>query len=175
MNYNEQLKTLDVCKTHESFNKGHRFDNILVESIRKLKCGRSIVVDNDYNVICGEKTLNAARIAGVKKIIVVETNGEELVVVKRNDITQNSTTALELSLVDNLIQSKNLQWDTDLLLDTVNKRISFNPHNWGGRECLVKDLKIEDLIKDDIQKVQRTEKNDNTISTNNIQQLDLFD
>lgn len=170
----ENKKTLSICKENKSFNKGCRFFSFLVESIRKLKCGRSIVVDKDYNVICGEKILKAAHIAGIKKIIVVETNGDELVVVKRNDIAPNSTTALELSFVDNLIQEKNLQWDTDLLLDTISENISFNPHKWGGYECLVKELKIEDLLKDDVEKIYRTTKKDN-VYVGNIKQLSIFE
>jgi hypothetical protein len=136
-----------------NFNKGRRFMNLLVNSIKKLGCARSIVVDNNYNVICGDKTLQAAKEAGVKKIIVIETSGNELVVVKRKDVVPMSNKALEISLVDNLATDKNLIFDTDILLDTIEHNISFNPQFWGAHEHLVKDLDIEMLLKQNVEKI----------------------
>lgn len=142
------------CLKNETikFNKGYRFMNLLVNSIKKLGCARSIVVDNDYNVICGDKTLHAAKEAGIKRIIVVETSGDELVVVKRKDVTPMSNKALEISLVDNLATDKNLLFDTDILLDTMECNISFNPQHWGAHEHLVRDLDIEKLLKPNVEK-----------------------
>lgn len=133
-----------------SFNRGkYGTDKMVKNSINQLGCGRSILVDADNNVLAGEKTLEAAYEQG-KRVILIETTGDELVVVKRTDVKQNSKRGLELSLVDNLIASKTLDWNTNLVRQRMNETLSFDPRCWNGYECLVEELNIEDLLKDDV-------------------------
>ncbi|GEM_PF-4450492 len=132
------------------FNRGTRFgDGLIRHSIQELGCGRSILVDKDGIVLCGNDVYRIAKELG-KKIIVVETDGDVLVAVKRTDLSAKEKRGMEMSLVDNLSQEKNLEWDTDNVIDATNSTISFDPSSWGGYECMVAELNVEDFLKEDI-------------------------
>ena len=129
------------------------------------------MVDKNGEIISGHDVYEAAIKLG-KKIITIETDGDVLVVVKRTDVVASETKGLELSLVDNLSSEKNLNWDADKLISTMQQNMSFDPRKWGGYECLVKELNLEDLLRDDIKLKKKNKKDDNiTIDT----QLKLFD
>lgn len=132
------------------FNRGTRFgDGLIRHSIQELGCGRSILVDKDGIVLCGNDVYRIAKELG-KKIIVVETDGDVLVVVKRTDLSAKEKNGMEMSLVDNLSQEKNLEWDTDNVIDATNSTISFDPSSWGGYECMVAELNVEDFLKENV-------------------------
>lgn len=154
------------------FNKGTRFgDGLIRHSIQELGCGRSILVDKDGVVLCGNDVYRIAKELG-KKIIVVETDGDVLVAVKRTDLSASDKKGMEIALVDNLSQEKNLEWDTDAVLSSVEDVLSFDPRKWGGHECLVRELKLENLFKEDV--VPNTKKADDSVFVANRQLL-LFD
>lgn len=143
----------------KSFNRGtNRGNSLLKESLRRLGCTKGIVVDKDNNVLCGNKTVSTFQELGKTKVRVIETTGDELIVVKRVDVEASSTMGMELSLVDNLISSKNLAWDTNYILEKTKERISFDPRKWGGYECVVKELSIEDLLKEGYMNAPKKEK-----------------
>jgi hypothetical protein len=71
---------------------------LLEESIEKYGGARSIVVDRHNRAIAGNKTVEAARAAGMKSIAVIETDGSSLVAVQRGDLDLlNDKKARELS------------------------------------------------------------------------------
>lgn len=158
----------------KSFNRGtNRGNSLLKESLRRLGCTKGLVVDKDNNVLCGNKTVSTFQELGKTKVRVIETTGDELIVVKRVDVEASSTMGMELSLVDNLISSKNLDWDTNYILEKAQEKISFDPRTWGGYECIVKELSIEDLFKDDfLSNVKKKEEKDIPICE---EDLCLFD
>ena len=59
-------------------------------SLNELGAGRSILIDKNDNIIAGNKTQEAAIKAGITKVRVVETTGDELVAVKRTDVDIDS-------------------------------------------------------------------------------------
>jgi len=66
-------------------NKGtKRGRELLEESLERYGAGRSVVVDRHNRVIAGNKTVEAARAAGMKSIAVIETDGSSLVAVQRD-------------------------------------------------------------------------------------------
>lgn len=172
------LTSSNDCKIdfflHKSFNKG-KFgtDNLICQSMKHLGCGRSVLVDKDNNVISGTKTIRAAKNLGFK-IKVVECSADELVVVKRSDVLFCSKSGYELSLVDNLIPSKTLDWDTNEVLDAIGRVIAFDPSKWGGHECVVKELDLEELLKEGVNISTKQAKKTNE-NTNSMLQLNLFE
>ena len=157
-----------------SFNKGRIGANKLLEqSISSLGCGRGVLVDSQNNILAGLKTIDAAKRVGIKKVRVVETQGDELVVVKRTDVNARTKKGCELSLVDNLSQDKSLSWDADALCETMQEILSFNPREWGGHSCLVKELDIEALLKADVEKKRNTTLPKSNIQLD-VQQYSLF-
>lgn len=160
-----------------SFNKGQiGTDKLLPQAIKKLGCGRSILVDAQNNVICGNGTLKAVVEAGIKKVRVIDTTGDELIVVRRTDVMPDTKKQCDLKLTDNLIASQRLKWDADLVNSTMDKIIAFDVNVWNGQECAVKELNISDLIKDDVDvKDKSAEKSKIKDKSGELQQLNLFE
>lgn len=63
-------------------------------------------------------------------MIIVETNGNSLVAVKRTDIDLDSAKGRELALADNATSKANLSFDTDLIMQEAEK-FDFDPEDWG--------------------------------------------
>lgn len=98
--------------TH-NFNRGTEEGQELMErSFKELGAGRSILLDREGNIIAGNKSQQAARKAGIKKVRVIETTGDELIAVKRTDIDIDSAEGRRMALLDNLTTQVNLAWDT---------------------------------------------------------------
>ena len=150
-------ETVDL--THgRSFNKGSYALPTLRKSILELGLGRSIVVNSHNNVICGQKVLAESVALGIRKAVVVETTGDEIVIVKRIDVLPDSKKGYELQLIDNATATKNIRYDTDLILDTMTNHIGFDARAWNAHECITKELDVEELIKDSALHEQPKEK-----------------
>ena len=102
---------------NKNFNKGTEFgEHLMDESLRKFGLGRSILIDKNNRIIAGNKTAEKAADIGFDNVIIVETNGNSLVAVKRTDIDLDSAKGRELALADNATSKANLSFDTDLIM-----------------------------------------------------------
>lgn len=107
------MSKLDELKPDKkNFNKHTEYGMSLLEkSLNKFGAGRSILVDKDNNIIAGNGIVEAAAAAGLTKTKVVETTGDELVVVKRTDVKLDSAQGREMALADNATAAADLEWD----------------------------------------------------------------
>lgn len=173
-----EIKNINEIVPTKSYNLGSKKGNrVLKRSIKVLGCTRSIVVDRFNNVLIGNKVLKEAIEAGVTRVKIVDTIGNELVVVRRTDIDKNTRKANEIALVDNLTSELNLNYDTDYILEKMNEVWGFDPRDWEGHSCLVQELSVEDCIKEGLAAVERKEqaKEEKKQEENtNITQLSLF-
>ena len=81
----------DLIQDSRNFNRGNEQGQELMErSFKELGAGRSILLDRNGNIIAGNKSQKAAIAAGIKRVRVVETTGDELVAVKRTDVDIDS-------------------------------------------------------------------------------------
>ena len=102
----------ELTQDQHNFNKGTaKGKKLMNKSLKELGAGRSILIDKHGNIIAGNKTQKAAIEAGIKKVRVIETTGDELVAVKRTDIDINTKKGRELALADNAASRLNLEWD----------------------------------------------------------------
>lgn len=88
---------------------------LLENSLGKFGAGRSILIDKDNNIIAGNGIVEAAGSVGLTKVKIIETDGTELVAVKRTDIELNSDQGREMALADNATAAADLEWDKDNL------------------------------------------------------------
>lgn len=89
---------------------------MLEESIRTLGTGRSVLVDRRGRIIAGNKTIEMARKLGMKKIAVVQSQGDTLVAVQRADLDlKRDKKAKRLAVADNRISEVDLSWSTNAL------------------------------------------------------------
>lgn len=136
----EKIGSIDELKYDEhNFNK-HTDEGLklLEKSVEQNKFGRSILVDKDNNIIAGNGIVETARKLGKTKIRVVETSGEELVVVKRNDLHIDSKEGRELALADNATSAANLQWNEEELA-FAKENWGVQPDDWGVYVCEAED------------------------------------
>lgn len=102
-------------------NKGTDRGRAMVESsLRETGAGRSIVLDKDDRIIAGNKTYEAAEAVGLP-VRIVETDGTELIAVKRTDLDldDDTGTARRLAYYDNRAGEVGLAWDAEQVLASV--------------------------------------------------------
>lgn len=106
----------DLKFDDKNFNKHTEFGmSLLDKSLKENGAGRSILIDKDNNIIAGNGIVEAAGQAGFDKVRIVETTGDEIIAVKRTDLTLNSQKGREMALADNATASADLNWDEDAI------------------------------------------------------------
>lgn len=103
---------------------------LLKKSLRDNGFGRSIVVDKHNNIIAGNGIVEAARSVGKKNMRVIDTTGEELVVVRRTDLDIDSEEGRRMALADNATSAVNLAWNYDEL-EKARDTWNVKPEDWG--------------------------------------------
>lgn len=91
---------------------GEKNQALIKKSINEVGFGRSVVIDADNEIICGNGVIS--QIAKSTPIKVIETNGSELVVVKRTDLKTDDAKRKQLAVMDNST-SDSSDFDIDLL------------------------------------------------------------
>ena len=117
-----QPKYDGIQPDRKNANKGTERGRYMVEaSLRETGAGRSILLDKDGRIIAGNKTFEAASDIGLP-VRVVETDGTELVAVKRTDLDldDDTGTARKLAYYDNRTSAVGLAWDVEQILADVN-------------------------------------------------------
>src|SRR5918999_1485702 len=85
----------------------------LIESaLREVGAARSIVVDEDGVILAGNATVEAAAQAGIERVRVIDTDGSELVAVRRSGLTPEQKR--RLALLDNRA-AELASWDAEVL------------------------------------------------------------
>lgn len=136
-----QETTIDkLAQDDKNFNKGTQFgEHLMDESISRFGLGRSILIDKNDRIIAGNKTAQKAGELGFEKVVVVETDGNTMVAVKRTDIDLDSAQGRELALADNATSKANLAWDEETLSQAIGE-YNMEPSTWGVR---IEELKSD--------------------------------
>lgn len=87
--------------------------DLINKSLKECGAGRSIVIDNEDNIIAGNGIYEQAQKLGIKTKI-IETDGSELVVVKRTDLATDDEKRKQLAVMDNST-SDSSDFDFELL------------------------------------------------------------
>jgi hypothetical protein len=115
-----------------NFNKGNAAGAKYIDkSFAELGAGRSILVDKNDNIIAGNKSHDAAIKNGIKNVIVVETDGTQLVAVKRTDVSIDSAKGRALAYADNRAAQINLTWDEIEIQEVSADIADFHLEDWG--------------------------------------------
>lgn len=115
----KKVKLSELIPDPKNANKGTERGRYMLEhSITNLGAGRSVLVDKNNVLIAGNKTAEVAVESGFEDAIVVETDGTELVVVKRKDLDLTSDDkAKQLAIADNRVGQINLNFDAEVILE----------------------------------------------------------
>lgn len=111
------MKLSELLPDNHNPNKGtFRGRSAVERSLVDCGAGRSIVTDKNGVILAGNKTAAAAQSAGLsEEVILVETDGSQLVVVRRTDLDAADTKAKTLAIADNRTAELGLDWDSDVL------------------------------------------------------------
>lgn len=140
-----ELEISQLIPDDKNLNRGTDEGRKLIrKSLQEFGAGRSVLVDKDNRIIAGNKTHENADAADIKKVIVVETDGSELVAVKRTDIGIDSKEGRELALADNATAKVDLSWDVDALVD-VTEEYGIDAEDWGVFEETI--IEPDDLFE----------------------------
>ena len=108
----EVVDIRDIIPDDHNFNKGTEKGREMIEkSFRELGAGRSILLDKNNRIIAGNKSQQAAIATGITKVRIVDTDGDEIVAVRRRDVDLDSKVGRELAFADNATQQVSLAWD----------------------------------------------------------------
>jgi 16S rRNA G966 N2-methylase RsmD len=103
-------------------NKGtQRGTGILEQSVRELGAGRSILVDKNGIILAGNHAQEAFVNAGMDDVIEVQTDGKQIVVVKRTDLDADSSAGKKMAIMDNRTSEQGLAWDAVVVEDLLNE------------------------------------------------------
>ena len=148
----------DLKFDDKNFNKHTEFGMSLLEkSLRENGAGRSIRLDKDNNIIAGNGIVEAAGQIGLENVKIVEATGDEIIAVKRTDISLNSHKGREMALADNATASADLEWDKDAIADEFDED---EAKGWGV------DLDwndIEEIEEDEAPEVNESEPADSEL------------
>ena len=141
----EQEKIINIeelVQDEHNFNKGTDEGGKLMErSFKEMGAGRSVLIDKHGKIIAGNKSQKAAIAAGIKRVRVIETTGDELIAVKRTDVELESEQGRKMALLDNLTTQVNLAWDETELQTITGEIEGFDASDFG--------LEIEPAVSPD--------------------------
>ena len=106
-------KLNDLKSDHKNARKRtDRSATLIKNSLEKFGAARSIVIDEENRILAGNGTVEGAKKAGLNNVRVIETDGNEIIAVKRTGLSEDEKVGL--ALADN--RSSDLsEWDNDML------------------------------------------------------------
>ena len=106
-------KLNDLKSDHKNARKRtDRSATLIKNSLEKFGAARSIVIDEENRILAGNGTVEGAKKAGLSNVRVIETDGNEIIAVKRTGLSEDEKVGL--ALADN--RSSDLsEWDNDML------------------------------------------------------------
>ena len=103
----------DLKSDHKNARKRtDRSAKLIAESLQRYGAARSIVIDEGNRILAGNGTIEGAKAAGIKNIRVIETDGTEIIAVKRTGLSEDEK--IGLALADNRTSDLS-DWDKDML------------------------------------------------------------
>jgi ParB family transcriptional regulator, chromosome partitioning protein len=89
-----------------------RSANLIKESLERYGAARSIVIDEDNRILAGNGTVEGAKAAGIKNLRIIETEGDEIIAIRRTGLSEDEKVGL--ALADNRTSDLS-EWDQEML------------------------------------------------------------
>lgn len=86
--------------------------HLIEESLGRYGAARSIVIDEDNRILAGNGTVDGATAKGIGKVRIIETDGNEIIAVRRTGLSEEQKVGL--ALADNRT-SDLAEWDAEML------------------------------------------------------------
>ena len=118
--------------------------SLINKSLKECGAGRSIVIDNENEIIAGNGIYEQAQKLNIPTKI-IETDGTELVVVKRTDLNTNDEKRKQLAIMDNAT-SDSSEFDLDSLQADFDVE---QLQDW-GLDVEFESLEEQEIIEDEV-------------------------
>jgi hypothetical protein len=142
----ENIKATSLIADDKNFNKGSENGAEMIrKSFQKFGSGRSILIDKNNRIIAGNKSVEYS---GIEDVLIVESDGTQLIAVKRTDIDLDSPQGREMALADNASAKANIVFDAELIEAELGEAVC---EEWGID-------KKEDIITNDDKEIQAIQK-----------------
>ena len=131
MTKTQQATIEDLQFDDKNFNKHTEFGlSLLEKSLRNNGAGRSILIDKNNRIIGGNGVVEVAGQIGLDKVRIVESDGTEIIAVKRTDIDLDSKQGREMALADNATAAADLEWDAETIAE-IESEFDISASDWG--------------------------------------------
>lgn len=123
----KRAKLDTLTPDHANANKGTERGRYALEaSLRQYGAGRSILLDKNGRIIAGNKTVETAADVGLDDVLIVETDGKQIVAVQRTDLDIDSEAGRGLAYADNRVGQLSLDWDAEQVLADLNAGVDLS-------------------------------------------------
>jgi hypothetical protein len=125
--YEDKIENL-TPDSHNA-NKGNERGLYLLEkSVESVGVGRSIVIDKNNRVVAGNKTLETLSDLGIDDVLIVETDGKQLVAVKRTDwnLEEIDGDARRYAYLDNRASQVGFELDVEVFSQDLASGVDFS-------------------------------------------------
>ena len=136
----ENIKVTSLIADDKNFNKGSENGAEMIrKSFQKFGAGRSILLDKNNRIIAGNKSVE---FSGIEDVLIVESDGTQLIAVKRTDIDLDSPQGREMALADNASAKANIVFDAELIEAELGEAVC---EEWG----IDVGVKLDDEMSED--------------------------
>jgi DNA modification methylase len=146
----ENIKATSLIADDKNFNKGSENGAEMIrKSFQKFGSGRSILIDKNNRIIAGNKSVE---FSGIDDVLIVESDGTQLIAVKRTDIDLDSPQGREMALADNASAKANIVFDAELIEAELGEAVCVE---WGidvatKLEAVEDDFDVDSVTETDI-------------------------
>ena len=146
----EPRKTLESLVPDPENRRKHTIRNVdmIRESINKVGTARSIVIDENDEILAGNATVEAAIEAGVENVRVIDVDGTELVAVRRVGLTDDQKRTL--AIYDNRT-GELAEWDAEQFIKDIKDGVDFSEL---FDEAEINGILLGELNTDEVAKVK---------------------
>lgn len=112
----DMIKISELIPDKKNANKHSEYGTQQLEKgLRQNGLDRSILISADNEIIAGNGVTETAGAIGIEKVRVIETDGTEIIAVKRTDIKSGTKEFYSMALSDNIIAKENIVMDAEVV------------------------------------------------------------
>ena len=138
------MQIKDLKQDKRNFRKHNQQNlDLIKKSVSEVGLGRSVVIDNENEIVCGNGLVST--LDKNTPIKVIETDGSELVVVKRTDLNTNDEKRKQLAIMDNST-SDSSEFDLESLQADFDVE---QLQDW-GLDVEFESLEEKEIIEDEV-------------------------